>query len=198
MKNKDLSNNFELREFLLSDTAVQLGVESTQYYPPYDVEENLEYLAEYTLQPARYFLDYGFTINSGWRCKAVNDEVGSTDASQHLKGEAADVSISDRMLTTERKSTIHAIAELRRRIKRVTGVMPREDVNADYYLWAYFCLHLDELDIDQVIHEYGSDGSPSWVHVSSSDRQDRRRMTIKRKGKRYTDLSLSKALMLGC
>lgn len=193
-----LSTNFKLYEFLKSDTAKEIGAEREQNNPPSWVVENMTYLAKTTLQPPRSFLDYSFVINSGWRCKSVNDEVGSDDYSQHLKGEAADVDVPDSMLTSENIKTQHAISELDRRIERITGKKPREDVNANYYLWAYICIHLDELDIDQVIHEYGEDGSPSWVHIASSGRQDKRRMTIKRSGQRYTDITLEKSLLLGC
>ena len=195
---KKLSENFSLSEFLASNKAKELGVEDEQNNPPEEVIENLTYLCETTIQPARSFLDYGFSVNSGWRCKTVNDAVGSSDSSQHLKGEAGDLDISDKMLLDDDRTTVHAIEELNRRIERICGKRPRDDVNANYYLWAYFCIHLNELDIDQVIHEYGSDGAPSWIHVASSGRQDRRRITIKRSGQRFTDISLEKALLLGC
>lgn len=194
----ELSTNFFLYEFLKSEKAQKINAVEEQNNPSREVIENLTYLAKTTLQPARSFLDYSFTVNSGWRCKAVNDAVGSTNTSQHLKGEAADIDIENSMLTDDDKTTTHAIRELDRRIERITGKAPRPDVNANYYLWAYMCIHLDELDIDQIIHEYGADGKPAWIHVSSSGRQDRRRITVKRSGQRYVDVTLEKALLMGC
>ncbi len=193
-----LSDNFYLSEFLESETAVELGVEDEQNNPPQNVIENLTYLAKTTLQPLRSYLNYGVGLNSGWRCKAVNDEVGSSDVSQHLHGEASDIDISDAMLTDTDAVVKHVIEDLNRRIERICGKRPRADVNSNYYAWAYYCIHLDELDIDQVIHEYGSDGKPSWIHVASSGSKDRRRITIKRSGDRYVDMTLEHALLLGC
>ena len=197
MKTK-VSDNFYLEEFLKSDKAKSLGVEKLQSNPPEAIKQSLTYLITKTIQPVRTFLAHSFIINSGWRCKAVNDAAGSTDASQHLKGEAADIDIDDAMLTSKSKVTKHAIVELNTRIERITGKKPRSDVNANYYLWAYYCLHLNEMDIDQVIHEYGSDGKPSWIHVASSVTKNRRRITVKRSGKSYEDVDLKTALMMGC
>ncbi len=193
-----ISDNFYLDEFLVSDKAKALGVEKIQKNPPDEIKKSLSYLITKTVQPVRTFLAFTFKVNSGWRCKVVNDAAGSTDASQHLKGEAADLDIDDAMLSSKSKVTQHAIKELNTRIERVTGKKPRSDVNANYYLWAYYCLHLNEMDIDQVIHEYGSDGKPSWIHVASSVTKNRRRITVKRSGKSYEDVDLKTALMMGC
>jgi hypothetical protein len=43
-----------------------------------------------TLEWVRNFLTVPLVIHSGYRCKPLNDSVGSTDRSQHLKCEAAD------------------------------------------------------------------------------------------------------------
>lgn len=42
------------------------------------------------LEHVRYILGVPLQINSGYRCKPLNDAVGSTDKSQHLLCEAAD------------------------------------------------------------------------------------------------------------
>lgn len=47
------------------------------------------------LDPAREELGAPITVNSGYRCKAVNAAVGGASTSQHLKGEAADLDCSD-------------------------------------------------------------------------------------------------------
>ena len=66
---------------------------------------------------------------------------------------------------------------IRAGIEQVTGKQPRPDLDTNGHLFAYVCLHLDELDVDQVIHEYGDDfGRPAWVHVAASRRQDKRQI----------------------
>jgi hypothetical protein len=62
-------------------------------------------------------------------------------------------------------------------VEQRTGRPLRPDLDQNGYLFAYVCLHRDELDVDQVIHEYGDAfGRPAWVHVAASRRQDRRQV----------------------
>ena len=53
---------------------------------PPSAEQNLQALVEHVLDPAR---------NSGYRCPAHNKAVGGVKNSQHLKGEAADITCAD-------------------------------------------------------------------------------------------------------
>jgi len=81
--------NFSPNEFFVSDTAIRLGIEN---YPNENVEEilkNLESTAD-MMQEVRDLLGHPVVINSAYRCKALNDAVGSSDRSQHLKGLACD------------------------------------------------------------------------------------------------------------
>jgi len=190
--NDKVTANFRISEFLVSETADKLGCNDEQENPSQDVVDSLTHLIKNTLQPAREFLGASMNITSGYRCKTVNDHVGSTDRSQHLKGEAADFKLSSRFLTSSMRSTLDDMIEAN------CGKRPRSDVNASYYAWAYMVLFMETLDIDQIIHEYGEDGKPSWIHVAASDRQDRRRITIKRYREPYTSISAKEALLLGC
>lgn len=58
-------------------------------------EANTEALVENVLDPARERLGSAITVNSGTRCGKHNREVGGVSASQHLRGEAADVCCAD-------------------------------------------------------------------------------------------------------
>lgn len=58
---------------------------------PDGVEGNLEALAEQVLEPARQRLGRPITVNSGYRCQVHNKTVGGVANSQHMKGEAADI-----------------------------------------------------------------------------------------------------------
>lgn len=83
-----LSNNFELREFTESDTATRKGIYN---YPGVDERKALDNLVTNLLQPLRDLYGKKMIINSGYRCPELNKEVGGVPASQHVKGEAADV-----------------------------------------------------------------------------------------------------------
>lgn len=54
--------------------------------------ENVEALVENVLDPAREKLGAAIVVNSGYRCPKHNKEVGGVSNSQHMKGEAADIS----------------------------------------------------------------------------------------------------------
>lgn len=82
--------NFKPFEFFKSETAKKLGV--INYPNPEEEQEilrNLNTNAD-TIQSVRDRLGYPITINSAYRCKIVNDAVGSKDTSQHLQGLAVD------------------------------------------------------------------------------------------------------------
>ena len=51
---------------------------------------NLTLLANYLLEPARSILQTALIITSGYRCPALNKEVGGNKNSQHLNATAAD------------------------------------------------------------------------------------------------------------
>lgn len=56
---------------------------------------NIEALVDNVLDPARQAFGGPVYINSGYRCEKHNAEVGGVPNSQHLRGEAADITCSD-------------------------------------------------------------------------------------------------------
>ena len=62
---------------------------------PPSAEQNLQALVEHVLDLARERLGMPITVNSGYRCPAHNKAVGGVKNSQHLKGEAADITCAD-------------------------------------------------------------------------------------------------------
>ena len=62
---------------------------------PNGAEENERALVEAVLDPARERLGKPITVNSGYRCPLHNSRVGGVANSQHMRGEAADVSCED-------------------------------------------------------------------------------------------------------
>ncbi len=137
-------------------------------------------------------------ISSGFRSPLLNQAVGGSERSQHCHGQAADIQLSDSFLRNERYEPLRM--RINDRVLSRTGKPLRDDVNANFYLYAYICLRLDDFDVDQVIHEYGrGPGQPSWIHLaaSPSERDRRQMLVIGRYHKGNKVVSLKKALSMG-
>lgn len=79
---------FTIKELCSSSTAKQKGINNT---PNSEVVNNLEQLVDYLLDPLRERYGKPITVNSGYRCSALNKAVNGSKTSQHLKGLAADI-----------------------------------------------------------------------------------------------------------
>ena len=84
----NLSDNFTLHEMIKSETADKYGIDNT---PDSTQIKNAVYLCKMTLQPLRYWFKTMILSNSWFRCKELNDKVGSNDNSFHLTGGAIDI-----------------------------------------------------------------------------------------------------------
>lgn len=104
-----ISKNFSYREFEETD---QPGLQTDNIIRTTEVRDAVKELVLQVLQPLRDAWGAPLSINSGYRCEAVNKAVGGQPTSQHLKGEAADVCPSSRRnddtVSTER---VKALAE---------------------------------------------------------------------------------------
>lgn len=89
----DISKNFSYSEFFRSATAEREGIDNTSTDP--QVKVNIRELVTNILQPLRDGLGKPLEINSGYRCKELNELVGGVETSQHRKGQAADVRSGD-------------------------------------------------------------------------------------------------------
>ena len=79
-------NGARCKECRLAQPAKQL---------PYGIEENLLALVEEVLEPVRERLGKPIVVNSGFRCPIHNAAVGGVANSQHMKGEAVDITCDD-------------------------------------------------------------------------------------------------------
>jgi len=84
-----LGKFFELREFVVSQTAARRGVEIET--PPDAVVENLRRLVVTCLDPLRAHLGKPVVVNSGYRPPWLNTMVGGSKTSAHMIGCAADI-----------------------------------------------------------------------------------------------------------
>lgn len=81
-----LSPNFSLAQLICSETADQNGIDNT---PPPEAIDNLRRLAS-GLEKVQALLGAPLEISSGYRCAALNEAVGGSGNSQHVRGLAAD------------------------------------------------------------------------------------------------------------
>lgn len=84
---------FTIDELCRSGKAVQLGIDNT---PTKEVTDSLSVLVEKVLDPAREMLGKPVTVNSGYRCPELNRILNGSPVSQHMKGEAADITTGSR------------------------------------------------------------------------------------------------------
>lgn len=79
---------FTIKELTKSLTAEVKGIDNT---PTPEIESNLTSLVDNILDPLRELYGKPITVNSGYRCPAVNKAVGGSATSDHVKGFAADI-----------------------------------------------------------------------------------------------------------
>ena len=85
-----LSKHFKLEEFTRSQIAARNNLKNI---PGSGEVKNLENICYEILEPVRAKFGKPIMINSGYRSLAVNRNLGSSDSSQHKKGQAVDFEI---------------------------------------------------------------------------------------------------------
>ena len=85
-----ISKHFSLEELTRSDTAVRFGIDNE---PGSEEIENLVRVCDMILEPVRHRYDTPILPSSGYRCLELNRKIGSSDKSQHTKGQAVDFEV---------------------------------------------------------------------------------------------------------
>lgn len=83
----NLTDHFTLEELTFSEIAVRRGLDNA---PSQEIVEKLRLTAQ-GLERIRSLVGKPIHVNSCYRSPLVNAAVGSQPASQHIKGEAADI-----------------------------------------------------------------------------------------------------------
>lgn len=92
--NTPVTMHFVIEELYASKTAKAKGIDNK---PPIQPLICLVYLAAYVLEPLRSAMNEPIIISSGYRCEQLNRAVGGVSNSQHMKGQAVDISIDGDM-----------------------------------------------------------------------------------------------------
>lgn len=85
--------HFTITELCHSNTADYLGINNSCR------EEhivNLTALVDNVLDPLREWYGKSILVNSGYRCAELNNAINGSSTSQHMRGQAADVTTVDR------------------------------------------------------------------------------------------------------
>lgn len=82
-----LTENFTLQELIKSQVAARKGIDNT---PNFEQILALNNLARNVLQPARDAIGVPIVLSSGFRSPQLNEEIGGSNDSQHMEGQAVD------------------------------------------------------------------------------------------------------------
>lgn len=81
---------FTIKELCKSATALQKGINNS---PNSEVIKNLELLVANVLDPLREKYGKPIRVNGAYRCPELNKAVGGSKTSQHMTGQAADITV---------------------------------------------------------------------------------------------------------
>ena len=130
----NLTDNFTLEEMTRTNHP-EFAVQNSQVDPTQIGK--LTQVCKVLLEPIRLEIGVPLLIHSGYRCKPLNDAVGSTDRSQHLLCEASDFSPIGMDLTQA--------------FKQIWNMVKIGQLN------------IGQLIFETQNRQYGTD---SWIHIS--------------------------------
>lgn len=84
---------FTLEELCHSEAAIKHNINNT---PGKEASFALAELILYLLDPLRELWGGPIRVNSGYRCPALNRLIGGVSTSQHVKGQAADITVGSK------------------------------------------------------------------------------------------------------
>ena len=121
---------FSISELTFSTKARELHIDNTPF--SLTIIDNLTNLTENLLDPIREMWGKPLHVNSGYRCPALNKAVGSKPTSQHLKGEAADITTGSK---AENKKLFEMIKD--------SGLVYDQLIDEYGYSWVHISLKKD-------------------------------------------------------
>lgn len=134
-----MSKHFDLWEMTRSTIAQRQRIENN---PTHDDIRRMHYLMEKCLDPIREAWGNPIAVNSGYRSHALNVAVGGSPTSQHLTGEAADITTGSVAGNRQLFDIIQSI-----------GVSFDQLIDEDNYRWIHIsCRYNGEGNRKQVLH----------------------------------------------
>jgi zinc D-Ala-D-Ala carboxypeptidase len=97
---------FTIAEFVRSETADRRAIDNRL---PKELLPNVQELVNNVLDPLREAYGKPITVTSGFRCPALNKAVGGSATSQHMSGQAADITAGSR---EENRRLFYLVQEL--------------------------------------------------------------------------------------
>lgn len=97
---------FTIKELCKSSTATQKKIDNT---PNSEIVNNLTQLVDKILDPLREAFGKPITVNSGYRSPALNKVVKGASNSQHVLGQAADITAKSK---TDNKTLFNLVQKL--------------------------------------------------------------------------------------
>lgn len=126
-----LTKNFNLNEFIKSDTADRLKIDNT---PNEEELDNIKFMAE-QLQLVRNAYKQPIYITSGFRCEELNNAVKGSKTSFHRLGLAVDINQGSR---AKNKHLFELIKSLMK-----VGLLVEELINENNYSWIHIAFKRD-------------------------------------------------------
>lgn len=128
---------FSIKELCRSVKAKKLGIDNT---PTDKALENMTRLIKVVLDPLREAYGQPITTNSGYRSTALNKAVGGVKSSQHLTGEAADITVGSK----EGNKWL---------FEYIRDNLPYDQLIDEYdYSWVHVSLDADMCNRREIIH----------------------------------------------
>lgn len=128
---------FSIEELCRSATADKLGIDNT---PTDRAVENMTRLINVLLDTLREAYGKQITVNSGYRSPALNKAVGGVKSSQHLTGEAADITVGSK----EGNKWL---------FEYIKNNLPYDQLIDEYnYSWVHVSLDADMCNRGEIIH----------------------------------------------
>ena len=163
-----LSKNFSLDELIRSNTAERRGIDNS---PTADHIHNLAALCENILQPLRDRVKHSIRVTSGYRSERLNTAIGGASrdgkpSSEHCYGKAADI----KLVIDGKPSSEHCYGKAAD-IKLVIDGENRSEI-------LYLAILEMGIPFRQMIWEFGTEETPSWVHISFN-KDDNKRQTLR-------------------
>lgn len=135
-----LSKNFTYEEMIASATAKRLKIDNT---PSVKELGELRKLCQQILQPIRDKYGKGITVTSGYRCQRLNKAVGGSATSQHVLGQAADITLGTSALN---KKLFNLILEMINKKQIKVGQL------IDEYGYRWIHISLPYKKVNNILH----------------------------------------------